>query len=184
MIEPAAPFKSGSSVLERLAWWILASVALFHIVATLAFSLRAGRLARVPFYDDVSYLLDGLGRLKAYDAAGLWGILGSFLRDPPHAPITSLLASLGFALTPNEPLGAYALSGVWVLLVLGLIADMLRHLPSLTRVAVLCPLIAVPMLSTVVGLFRPDASWGLLTGCAAIGLAVIDLGHVSGRRLF
>src|SRR5205814_3942003 len=74
-------------------------------------------------------------------------------------------------------------SGVWVLLVIGLMADMLRHLPSLTRMAVLCPLIAVPMLSTVIGLFRPDASWGLLTGCAAIALAVVDLGHVSVRRL-
>src|ERR1043166_3194068 len=85
---------------EPLAWSVLAVLALFHVLATLGYSLRAGPLSIVPLYDDLAYLLDALDRLKAFDGAGLFGLAHSLIDAPPHAPITAVVATLGFALTP------------------------------------------------------------------------------------
>jgi hypothetical protein len=176
---------SASAVLERrVIWAALGMLTLFHIVATLSYSLRRGRLSVVPYYDDVSYLLDALERLKAFDVSGLWGFLWSLIAQPPHAPLTAIITTLGFAITPNNRLGSYALAGLWVLPALALAASFLRGLPKMTRAGVICSVLALPMLSLVVGSIRPDTSWGLLAGCAAVILATTDLLAETRARLF
>ena len=169
---------------EPLAWSVLAVLALFHVLATLGYSLRAGPLSIVPLYDDLAYLLDALDRLKAFDGAGLFGLAHSLIDAPPHAPITAVVATLGFALTPNDRFGGYALCGVWVFAVLMLGAHILRGLPSMTRAGLLCALLAVPMMSLLVATIRPDASWGLLTGCTATIVATTNLLKISKLHAF
>jgi hypothetical protein len=85
----------------------------------------------VPTYDDVSCLVDGLHRLKAFDVAGFRGLFRSLAIEPAHAPLTTITATIGFALTPGEPLGTYALGGVWVILFLALAAILLKEVPRL-----------------------------------------------------
>ena len=87
-------------------------------------------------------------------------------------------------LTPGEPAGAYALSALWVLAVLALAAYLLRGLAPLARAGVLCAVVALPILNTVIGVFRPDISWGLVTGATATILATTDLLGSSRRTLF
>jgi hypothetical protein len=91
-----------SSMMPVIVWGAVAVAALFHIYATLGASLRVGRLSVVPTYDDVSYLVDGLRRLKAFDAAGFRGLFRSLVIEPAHAPLTTITATIGFALTPGE----------------------------------------------------------------------------------
>lgn len=167
---------------RRLTWFVLGVLVFFHIGASLSYSLRKGRLAIVPLFDDSSYLVDGLQRLKAFDMAGIAGLLETFYRNPPHSPFTALLSTFGFVLTPGDMFGAYALSGLWVIVILALFAYVLRDLPSLTLAGILCALVALPIFSTVIQVFRPDISWGLLTGCTATILAITDLPRASYRK--
>src|ERR1043166_232184 len=169
---------------EPLAWSVLAVLALFHVLATLGHSLRAGPLSIVPLYDDVAYLLDGLDRLEAFDGTGLFGLVRSLIHAPPHAPISALVSTLGFALTPNGRFGSYTLCGIWVVAVLMLGAHILRGLPSMSRAGLLCALLAVPMMSLLVATIRPDASWGLLTGCTATIIATTNLLKISKLHAF
>jgi glycosyltransferase involved in cell wall biosynthesis len=163
---------------------VLGALVLFHLAATLGYSARLGRLSIVPYYDDVTYLVDALDRLKAFDRDGLLGLLRTFIREPPHAPITALIAAFGFAVTPDNRLGAYALGGAWVLLILALTAYILRRLPSASRAGVFCCVLALPILSLLIGSIRPDTAWGLLTGFVATILATVNLSEASRGRLF
>jgi len=70
--------------LPVIVWGAVAVSAFFHILATLGASLRVGRLSVVPTYDDVSYLVDGLHRLKAFDVAGFRGLFRSLAIEPAH----------------------------------------------------------------------------------------------------
>lgn len=137
----------------------------------------------VPFYDDVSYLNDGLTRLNAFDMQGFAGLARSFLDDAPHAPYSSLLATIGFALTPKSMLGAYALNAIWVIVFLLLVRYLVQGLPRLSQVGVMVASLAIPMLATVVGSFRPDTYWGLITGQVAIILANMDFAKATGRQM-
>ena len=170
----SSPFSS------RLGWSLLSVISLLHVVATIAQSMRHGRLAMVPIYDDVAYLVDGQRRLPAFDAHGLIGLLKTMISSPPHAPLSSILASLGLAFSGGSPFGVYALSAVWVVILLALAAVLLRDLPILTRIGIMSALLAVPMLGTVIVEFRPDPFWGMFTGFVAIIVATTDL--VAARR--
>ena len=55
----------------RIATVILVIFAVLHVIATLSASQRLGRLAMVPVYDDVDYLIDGIRRLRIFDEFGL-----------------------------------------------------------------------------------------------------------------
>ncbi len=114
-----------SSMTLVIVWGAVAVSALFHILATLGASLHVGRLSVVPTYDDVAYLVDGLHRLKAFDEAGFRGLFRSLAIEPAHAPLTTITATIGFALTPGSSIGTYALGGVWVILFLALAAILL-----------------------------------------------------------
>ena len=168
---------------ENVVWWVLGLLVLFHTVASVSYSLRDGRLAVVPLYDDVGYLRDGLLRLKAFDSDGIAGLLNSLFHHHARAPLTSILSTVGQALTSGEA-GPYALSAIWVLAALALGNHLLKGLPSITRAGVLCAVLSLPILNTVIGVFRPDISWGLMTGATATILATTDLLRTSGRTLF
>jgi hypothetical protein len=71
------------TIINRDRMGAVAVSAFFHILATLGASLRVGRLSVVPTYDDVSYLVDGLHRLKASDVAGFRGLFRSLAPEKP-----------------------------------------------------------------------------------------------------
>jgi hypothetical protein len=180
-IHPASPPKEPPrwTKFEGTVAICFGALVLFHCVAVLSFSARHGRLAMVPFFDDVVYLNDGIKRLDAFDRRGVAGLALSFLRDAPHAPYSSLLATVGFVITPKNMLGPYALNAIWVVIFLALIRYLVRGLPKLTQIGLMIASLAVPMLANVMGSFRPDTYWGLITGAVAIILATTDLGRTT-----
>jgi hypothetical protein len=56
-------------IAQRLVWAALELMILFHIAASLSYSLRNGRLTSVPLRGDVGYLTEGLLHLRAFDSA-------------------------------------------------------------------------------------------------------------------
>jgi hypothetical protein len=167
------------TTLERTGAVAFGALVLFHCLAVLSFSARHGRLAMVPVYDDVDYLIDGVKRLSTFDRQGFPGLASSFLQHAPHAPYSSLLATVGFGITPKNMLGAYALNAIWVVVFLALLQRLLRSLPPLTQMGIMIASLAVPILSTVIGSFRPDTYWGLITGAVAVIVATRDLGRAT-----
>lgn len=167
---------------EWIGWGVLGLLALFHVFAVLGASLRGGRLSVTPTYDDVAYLVEGLLHLDALESGGFRKLMVSFAHEPPHAPLNTLLATTGFALVPGNRLGAYLMDGIWVFLTLYLGVLLLRPAPRLMMAGLLTALLAIPIMGLVVSEFRPDLSWGLLTGFVSLILLTTDLTRLSWRR--
>lgn len=160
---------------------VLAVACILHAVGVLSYLLREGRLAIVPIYDDVVYLIDALTRVAVFDRAGVVGYLADFYVHPAHAPFVALTGTLGFLLSAGALWGPYLLNGVWVLFVLCLGLLVLRPSNLWIRVGILLSLLAVPIFGNVLAEFRPDPVWGLLVGFAMAVMASTDL-TVTGRR--
>src|SRR5207249_11252435 len=88
-----------------------------------------GRLNIPPIYDDVTYFVDALGRVQILLEKDVWHFAQSLVANPPHAPYSTLAASLGFLFCGVDPNGSvpaapYLVNG----LVLGLMAGFLLFL--------------------------------------------------------
>jgi uncharacterized membrane protein len=93
---------------------IVGLLVMISAALNLSFALRSGSLSRPLVYDDVVYLLDAYQRL-AFGGVHLLGTLvRSFLTDPPHAPMSTLTAMLGYALIGPYVWAAYA-ANAWML---------------------------------------------------------------------
>ncbi len=165
---------------------ILPFVAIFLVtfVANIAFSLRQGRLANVPTHDDVAYLADGLDRVMFVEPGGLWPALRSVITDPPHAPVSTLTAMLGFWSFGPAPIAAY-LANAWVLALYVLVFAILsRPLSSLTTRTLFVAILAfVPVAHAMVNEFRPDMAGGLLFALALGAICTTDFRALTPGRI-
>ena len=152
-------------------------VAIFVVTfaANIAFSFRQGRLATVPYYDDVSYLADAFGRLTFATGDGFWSLVASFWTDPPHAPTSTLTAMLGFWIFGTAPVSAY-LANAWCLALYIAVAAYVSRplggaLPGILFVAILA---FVPVSHVMVTEFRPDMVAGLVFAVALMATCATD----------
>jgi hypothetical protein len=127
-----------------------------------------GRLSFPPVYDDVAYFLDALGRVQMMD---VWHFAESFIVAPPHAPYSTLAASLGFLffgpdLDGSVPAAPYLVNGLALGLMAGFLLCLFR-VPPLTSCCIAIVFIALPWFDQSVMIFHPD----LLAGFAAAVIA-------------
>ena len=66
-------------------------------------SLMMGSLALPPVADGVVYDVDGAARLQRLHEAGLETALSDFFGSPPHSPLSSGLALIGFSIFGIHP---------------------------------------------------------------------------------
>ncbi len=160
-----------------------AAIFLVTFAANIAFSLRQSRLANVPTHDDVAYLADGLDRVMFVEPGGLWPALRSIVTDPPHAPVSTLTAMLGFWSFGPAPIAAY-LANAWVLALYVLVfATLSRPLSSLvTRTLFVAVLAFVPVAHAMVTEFRPDMAGGLLFALALGAICTSDFRTITPGR--
>ena len=168
---------------RAVAVLLLAAVLVLHVCGVMSYLVREGRLSVVPIYDDVVYLIDGLGRLSAFDRAGLRGLFIDLFAHPPHAPWITVTSTLGLMLSSGATWGPYLLSSVWVIIILTLGAIALGGASVLARTGILVAALAVPMFGSVIAEFRPDPVWGLLVGFSVAVSAAIDLLRARLRHL-
>jgi hypothetical protein len=144
-------------------------------------SFEVGRLAAPPWYDDVMYLYAAQTVLHAVQHQSWLETLRQLIDQ--HAPLQTLLGTLGFLAVPQGWAGPYianclALGGFLV----GC-AVLLRPLPAAAIVGAIAAIGAIPVASLSITEFRPDFAWGFLSGLAAAALLRRRLFQLSWKRL-
>lgn len=160
--------------------------ALFGVVlfANLATSLRSGRLAAPPGYDDVVYLSDAFDRVQFGLGTGLSGLLQSFWEHPPHAPVSTLTAMIGYGLFGPSDLSVYIANSWTLALFIGFAAHVTRPLESAwLRLLVVALLTYVPIAHGLVTDFRPDMVGGLVFAIAVFTVTRTDFRTAPWSRL-
>ncbi len=156
---------------------------LLIVLANLSLSRLHGHLAMIPIYDDINYMADALVRLRFAAGSGLRSIVASFIADPPHAPLTTLTAMLGFFLLGPEPIAAYIANSWVVLLFLVFLTRLSRPLATpLDRSLFIATFLFVPVVQVLVMDFRPDLPAGLILGIALYTLCMADFAAADWKR--
>lgn len=155
----------------------------YMVQQNVSFSMRESRLATIPRYDDVTYLLDALQRLKLLSIAGFAQFLSHFVFSPPHAPVSTLTAMFSFGVLGPSVKWAYV-ANAWILaLYIGAVAVISRPLggavPRLLFVAVS---LFAPASHAMITEFRPDMAAGLLFALTLVAIISVDLTTASRRR--
>jgi hypothetical protein len=132
-------------------------------------SLRFGRLSIPPTYDDVVYFVSAAKFLSAWPSRWLAASLHSLLGA--HAPFSTVMAAVGFLLTPGSYLGAYTVNALVIAGFLSGIAALVWRAPLADIVICLAGAACFPVMVQAVNEARPDLPWGLASGLA-IGVLV------------
>ena len=152
-----------------ILWLVSAALAVIFTALQIQSSLHSGALSLPATYDDVGYFIDALRRLEVLYRYGALAMLKNFVVAPPHAPLSTILAMLGFGLIGRYPWAADAMNALPLMLLLRIMLGYASRVQSL-RVAL--PLVAAflgfPILGLVVLEFRPDMLCALFAASGAI----------------
>lgn len=161
---------------------IIGSLVVVFTAINLSFTVRAGSLARPPIYDDVVYLLDAYQRLAFGGVNSLATLVDSFLSDPPHAPMSTLTAMLGYSLLGPSAFAAYA-ANIWLLAAFAVATYLVarRNLDQIPSIAITALMLFAPASHTLITEFRPDMGGGVFLACALLCLLFID--YAAATRL-
>lgn len=135
--------------------------------ANIIASLHHGKLSHPPSYDDIGYFVDAASRLQTFHDHNFLAMARTFIDDPPHAPLSTLLAMFGFTLFGTHAWAVPLVNGIWVFFVLLGLRLCLLAQPLAVYLAVALAVLAWPLTQFLVMEGRPDIVCGLLTaiGC-------------------
>lgn len=156
------------STISRL-WPMAVVLALVGLSVWLNVDLssRIGALSSPSVYDDVGYLLDGYRRFTIATEGPIASLGASFLYDPPHAPMNTVTAMLGYWLLGPHIWAPY-LASAWMLATYAVSIYLLARLNTrpLASVALVALMLFVPVAQAMVTEFRPDMGAGLFFSIA------------------
>lgn len=169
---------------RTVATAIVGLLVMISAALNLSFALRSGSLSRPPVYDDVVYLLDAYQRLAFGGVNSLGSLVHSFLTNPPHAPMSTLTAMLGYSLIGPYLWAAYA-ANVWML---GLFAAAVylvarQNIDRIPSILVVALMLFVPAAHALITEFRPDQGAGVILACALYSLVSTDYAKATKPRL-
>lgn len=168
---------------RTLAFGSVFALCLFFVLATLGYLAREGRLAMVPVYDDVTYLVDAMNRLGVLDKEGFLGLLRDLHLHPAHAPLMAVVGAVGFLLSAGANWGPYALNSMWVFVTVALALVVLRATDVRSQAGIVIAILAAPLFGIAIVEFRPDPVWGLLVGFSVALLVTVDFVRAHPSRL-
>jgi hypothetical protein len=149
-------------------WWLIAVCAVYtaHVIQ---WSIRFGRLAMDPVYDDVGYFLDALNRLNIFQTSGIRGLCDSLVQGPPHSLYSTLAAMATFDLFGVHDWAPYISNG-FVLFIFLLVAVYSIDLPAgITKSAIVLTLLMLQLPFQGIAQFRPDFPLAVFTAaCVAL----------------
>ena len=151
-----------------MSLWLLVSSVFTAIV--IQYSFRRGRLLIYPAYDDVVYMLDGLRRLDNVYQSGPPAFFLKWMRDPPHAPLSSLLAFLSFLVLGIHDWAPYVANGVIILTLVAFTDRLMKQTSAMCRMAAIIFVLSTPVAAEAVHEFRPDIAGALFTTIAVVTL--------------
>lgn len=147
----------------------LVLLALFISVLFTAFCVNQavlwGNYAYPVDFDDVGYFTDAMYRLLEWHKRV--SLLQLYIDSPPHSPIYTYIAMLGFSMFGEASWGPLAVTGVfiWALSFVVLTSFERYHLWS--GLLVLITALSMPYFGALVQEFRPDMATGLAIGYGA-----------------
>lgn len=157
---------------------MLVLLAALLTAAVVQSSMRQGRLADPPTYDDVFYLRQGAEWLKRFQETGVVGTLGAYATQPPHSVYAVGLAAISFAIFGIQDWAPYVASVVAVLVFLALGDWAFRGVAGWRRYGGAALMALLPMTAIAAHEFRPDA---MASAVLSLGLLLVMAGPVTGN---
>lgn len=163
--------------------WIIAfALAITFSAFQIQSSLHSGALSLPATYDDVGYFNDALQRLDILYRNGATALFKNFWTNAPHAPLTTALAMLGFALMGRHPWAADAMNFLPLALLLRLmLGTACSTLPLSSALPLVAAFLGFPIFGLLVLEFRPDMLCAICAIAGAI-LVVADPRWRAGDR--
>lgn len=163
------PPDSGTPSLNfvKLAAWITL-LALF-ISWQVQWSLVNGRLSQPVGYDDVMYLSDALTRLRILQWDGMYAFLSDLWSNPPHSPLATAIALLGYVIMGTSTWAPYVAAGLMLVPLALIVESWVKDLPWWSGPILGIGLLCLPFSGFVISEFRPDLwsailfAWGIQT---------------------
>ncbi|MDQ2084627.1 hypothetical protein RA307_30980, partial [Xanthobacteraceae bacterium Astr-EGSB] len=148
---------------------ILLGTVLVLVMLRGAFALTgsslSGRLSVPPSYDDVTYFVDALRRLRLLYDQGFFALLMDLLQQTTHSPLSFFLAFFGFGLLGVREVAPYVMNAcvlsLWVWMMLRLAGA-----PLADAIVIAAILILLPYNDWIITFFHPDALAGLIVALA------------------
>jgi hypothetical protein len=149
--------------------WLLVAICAVYTAHVIQWSIRFGRLAMDPVYDDVGYFLDALNRLNIFQTSGIRALCDSLVQTPPHSPYSTLAAMVTFDLFGVHDWAPYISNG-FVLFIFLLVAAYSIDLPDgITKSAIVLTLLMLQLPFQGMLQFRPDFPLAVFTAaCVAL----------------
>jgi hypothetical protein len=119
-------------------------------------------------YEDIITHIDGLKRWRDLSNCGVAAYLDNYIKNPPHAPLHSMMASLGFMLFGVKDWAPYAVNAVVLFAFLALVRRETLPFGSWSSWLAVCGALFVPVAFKSIHEFRPDfpcalaTLWGML----------------------
>lgn len=144
------------------------ALAVVVTLFALQFSFAYGRLLIPLAYDDLSYFIDAIERVRMLYMNGVGAVVRDYIHHPPHAPLSAGLASLGFLLFGTQNWAPYAANCLLLFILLLFVSRLTSDLPALHRALILLFVCTVPVSIMAVIEFRPDFGAALFTSMGII----------------
>jgi uncharacterized membrane protein SirB2 len=148
---------------SRFVPWFIVSASFIFTALIIVHSLHQGKLAVPATYDDVGYFSDAVERLQILYDHGIGSCLANLFQAPPHAPIATLLAFVGFALFGITDWAPAVMNGIWVALILIFVRALVWDVPRWAYAAIAVSVLSWPLTGSIVVESRPDLFASLLT---------------------
>ena len=142
--------------------WLFA-IALITTILIISWSFEHGRLQYQMDYEDIITHIDGLKRWRDISEGGLGTYFGSYIKTPPHAPLHSMMATLGFMLFGVKDWAPYAVNALVLVAFLALVRRETRAFGSWPSWVAVVGALLVPVSFESVHEFRPDFPCALAT---------------------
>ncbi|MDQ2082198.1 hypothetical protein RA307_18570 [Xanthobacteraceae bacterium Astr-EGSB] len=126
-----------------------------------------------PYYDDVVYLL--VSQLVIQAAPHQSPLTTVYQIFDQHSPLTTLFGVVGYSLFDAGDLGPYVVGASHMLLFIFACALILRRLPAMAIIGIICAAGAIPALRNFATEFRPEPAWATLTALAALAFFTSDI---------
>ncbi|MBV9391697.1 MAG: hypothetical protein JOY96_07385 [Verrucomicrobia bacterium] len=166
----------------RLWTALLLTISAIYTAHVIQWSLRWGRLSMDPVFDDVGYLTDGLLRLNILQTRGFHEFCSSLVRQPPHSPWSTLVATFAFAVFGVHDWMAYVFNGVLLSAFLLMAWDCVNQGNHLVGALLVLTVLLLPISFEAVLEFRPDFAVAVFT--AGFSLLLLKMGCWNFDRSF
>ena len=165
---------------SELLLWSLISAAYAAII--IQYSMKYGRLAAPPYYDDVSYFVDALPRVQEFYTRNWAMVCLGLLARAPHSLFSTVVAVAGYLVFGARDWAPYAANAVIILALAGIINFLAQGLSLWIRLLLFALVATTPISLYSIYEFRPDIASGMITAAGAILLLTQPLSQSTWQR--